>query len=60
MLNKSKDKKKHCGHTGVVVSDEEIVKIGLKKGREPLRLSLLMMPGVAALGIDPARLCLCP
>lgn len=40
MLNKSKGKK-HRGHTGVVVSYEEIIKIGLKKGREPLRLSEL-------------------
>lgn len=60
MLNKSKGKR-HCGHMGVVVSDEGAVGIGWRKGREPVRPGLSELRGarVAALGIDPAGLLPC-
>lgn len=37
MLSKSKGKT-HCGHMGVVASNEETIRMGLNKGRESLRL----------------------
>lgn len=60
MLNKSKGKRR-CGHMAVVVSDEEAVGVGLRKGREPVRPGLSELRGarVAALGTDPARLLPC-